>query len=298
MSRTSRPRLLRKPRQHSSDLETSSQLINEAATSLDRARIDSPRLSARLIMALVLDCSQEKILSYPDFVLSQQQAGLFRNFVARRLMGEPLAYITGHKEFYGYDFIVDESVLIPRPETEILVELAIDVFKSRGNPLFVDIGTGSGAIAVTLALEMPSSSGLACDVSLPATRIARRNAQSHHVQDRICFFISDLGMAVKPGTIDFIASNPPYLSREEFAQASIEVSGFEPFHALVSSQEGLLHFRRLENVARHVLKDSGMIFLEMGKDQGVQVANIFQSWKDVLIHKDLAGHDRVLSCVR
>jgi release factor glutamine methyltransferase len=279
-------------------LETLSQLIKEAAAALDRAGIDSPRLSARLIMALVLDCSQEKILSYPDFVLSRKQAGLFRKLVARRLMGEPLAYITGHKEFFGYDFMVDESVLIPRPETEILVELAIDVFKSRGSPLFFDIGTGSGSIAVTLALEMPSSSGLACDVSLPAVRVARGNARSHHVQKRICFFLSDLGMAVKPGTIDFIASNPPYLSREEFNQASIEVSGFEPFEALVSPGKGLLYFRRLESIARHLLKEKGMIFLEMGKDQGVQVANIFQNWKDVVIHKDLAGHDRVLSCVR
>ncbi len=279
-------------------METSSQLINEAAIALSRARVDSPRLSARLIMALVLECSQEKLLSYPDLVLSPENILRFRNMVARRIKGEPLAYIAGYKEFYGFDFLVNKNVLIPRPETETLVELAVERFKLLTNPVFADIGTGSGVIAVTLALEMPSCSGLACDISMPAIKVARQNAIKHHVLDRLCFFKSDLGMAIKSQSIDFIISNPPYLSKEEFSESSFEVSGYEPFKALVSPEKGLLHFKRLERIAWHALKEKGIIFLEMGKDQGAAVTQIFFRWKDITIHKDLAGFDRILSCVK
>lgn len=278
--------------------ETSSYLINKASADLVRAEVDSPRLSARLIMAWVLGCSQEKLLTNPDLVPSREKASLFWKLVARRARGEPLAYITGHKEFYGFDFVVDESVLIPRPETEILVETAIDQYKSSRDFVFADIGTGSGAIAVTLAIEMPFCFGLACDLSLPAIRIARSNALRHGVQDRICCFRSDLGQGIKPGSIDFIVSNPPYLSNEEFRQTSAEIFGYEPYTALVSAEDGLLHFKRLEIVAGSILKKNGMIFLEMGKDQGNQVAGIFSRWRNITVNKDLAGFDRVLTCVK
>jgi release factor glutamine methyltransferase len=277
---------------------TSSHLIIQASADLVRAEVDSPRLCARLIMAWVLGCSQEKLLTYPNLVLSMEEKSLFMELVARRARGEPLAYITGHKEFYGLDFMVDKSVLIPRPETELLVDSVIERYRFHPGVVFLDVGTGSGAIAVTLAHEMPESTGLACDLSLSAVKIAKGNALRHGVLDRICFFRSDLGRGIKPGSIDLVVANLPYLSREEFRQTSIEVSGYEPYAALVSEEDGLGHFRRLEVVVHAVLNKNGMVFLEMGKDQGEQVAGIFSGWKDIAVHKDLAGLDRVLTCVR
>ena len=279
-------------------METSSYLINQASKDLVKAGVDSPRLSARLIMALILGCTQEKLMTFPDLVLSREDVFRFMGLVARRVRGEPMAYITGYKEFFGYDFTVDENVLIPRPETEVLVEIALSHFKSCRDPVFADIGTGSGAIAVAIGLEMPSCFGLACDISLPAVRIARLNALKHGILGRICFFRSDLGMGIKPRSLDFIVSNPPYLSTEDFSGISTEVSGFEPLNALVSPEGGLLHFKRLESIAGSLLKENGMVFLEMGKDQGIQVADIFSQWKNAAVYKDLAGHDRVFSCVK
>ncbi|MFP4107700.1 MAG: peptide chain release factor N(5)-glutamine methyltransferase [Desulfonatronovibrio sp.] len=279
-------------------LETVSSLINEAATALGRAGVDSPRLCARLIMAHVLGCSQEKLLTYPDIPLSSKEKPVFRSLIARRSRGEPLAYITGHKEFYGFDFAVDKDVLIPRPETEILVETVLNHYKSRQPCVFADIGTGSGILAVTLAIEMPSSFALACDISFAALGIARQNAITHGVQNRIGFLKSDLGSGVKFSGLDFIVSNPPYLSSDDFAAASYEVSKFEPYKALVSMENGYCHFRRLESIAHCILKKKGMIFLEMGKDQGPFLAGLFSRWKDVTVYKDLAGHDRVLSAVK
>lgn len=249
-------------------------------------------------MAHVLGCSQEKILTYPDIPLSFEDKSVFWNLVVRRSHGEPLAYITGHKEFYGFDFAVDKNVLIPRPETEILVETVLNHYKSRQPCVFADIGTGSGILAVTLALEMPLSFSLACDISLAAVRMAGQNAMTHGVQSRTGFFKSDLGTGIKTSALDFIVSNPPYLSSEEFAAASFEVSKFEPYKALVSMEKGCFHFRRLESMARILLKENGMIFLEMGKDQGAYLASLFSRWKDVTVYKDLAGHDRVLSAVK
>lgn len=279
-------------------LETVSFLINEAAAALGKAGVDSPRLCARLIMAHVLGCSQEKLLTYPHIPLSSEEKSVFRSLVARRSRGEPLAYITGHKEFYGFDFAVDKNVLIPRPETEILVETVLNHYKSRQPCVFTDIGAGSGILAVTLAIEMPFSFALACDISLAAVRMARQNAVRHGAQSRISFFKSDLGTGIKPSALDFIVSNPPYLSSDEFAAASFEVSKFEPYKALVSMENGCYHFRRLESIAQCVLKENGMIFLEMGKDQGAYLADLFSRWKDVTVYKDLAGHDRVLSAVK
>lgn len=280
------------------NLTTSSQLIIQASADLVRAEVDSPRLCARLIMGWVLGCSQEKLLTFPDLVLSTEEKSLFMELVARRARGEPLAYITGRKEFYGLEFIVDKRVLIPRPETELLVDAVIERYRLHPGFVFLDVGTGSGAIAVTLALEIPKSTGLACDLSLSAVKVAKGNALRHGLLDRICFFRSDLGQGVKPGSIDLVVANPPYLSDEEFRRTSIEVSGYEPYTALVAEEEGLGHFRRLEIIAWEVLNKNGMVFLEIGKDQGEEVAGIFSRWKNIAIHKDLAGLDRVLTCVR
>ncbi|WP_028574255.1 peptide chain release factor N(5)-glutamine methyltransferase [Desulfonatronovibrio hydrogenovorans] len=272
-------------------------MINEGAAALEESGVDSPRLSSRLLMAHVLGCSQERLLAGPHTCLSPDQAFAFRAFLARRLAGEPVAYILGYKEFYGLDFKVDGRVLIPRPETELLVDLARD-FSRGGSELFADLGTGSGALAVSIARELPMSFGLACDICPGAIAVARQNALLHGVGQRVMFFISDMGMGIKPGCLDFIFSNPPYLSESELLRVSREVSRYEPRQALVSGCSGLEHIQRLETVSRVLLKSGGMIFLEMGSNQSRAVQDIFSDWTRVSIHKDLAGHERILKGTR
>ena len=272
-----------------------SSLINNAAALLSRAKVDSPRLCSRLLLARVLGCSQESLLVNQDHVPAFQEISLFSSLVSRRSQGEPLAYITGHKEFYGLDFVVDKNVLIPRPETELLVETAVSRYKTSQSPVFADIGTGSGILAICLASIMPGSLANASDIDMAALRVARRNASIHRVQNSIIFIQSDLGRGIKQGSLDFVVSNPPYLSEDDFAEVSCEISGFEPYHALVSPENGLFHFRILEEISWLLLKDGGMIFLEMGQDQGKHIAEIYSRWREIAVYKDLAGHDRVFA---
>lgn len=272
--------------------------INQATSILTDAGVDSPRLSSRLIMAFVLGCSQEKLILYPYHNLTPAQYSSFNDLVARRASGEPLAYLVSQKEFYGRDFFVTRDVLVPRPETEQLIELAVSSFANKSSLLCLDIGSGSGVLAVTMALEIPGCQCLGCDISLPALKIAGQNAEKHSVSDVVSFFASDMGKGIKPGSLDFIVSNPPYLSESELGTVSKEVAGFEPHHALVSAEDGYYHLRRLEETAGLTLRRQGMVFAEMGKDQGERLKRIFSSWMNVTVHRDLAGHDRVLTAVK
>lgn len=273
-------------------------LINQATSILTDAGVDSPRLSSRLIMAFVLGWSQEKLVLHPHYQLTPALCSDFDDLLARRASGEPLAYLVGQKEFYGREFAVDRDVLVPRPETEQIIELAVSSFEHKSNLLCLDVGTGSGILAITMALEIPGCQCLGCDISFPALKIARQNAEKHSVSDVAFFFASDMGKEIKPGSIDFIVSNPPYLSEFELKVVSKEVAGFEPHQALVSAEDGFYHLRRLEKTAGLTLKKQGMVFAEMGKDQGESLKRIFSSWMSVTVHKDLAGHDRVLTAVK
>lgn len=273
-------------------------LINQAASILTDAGVDSPRLSSRLIMAFVLGWSQEKLILYPHQNLTSTQYSSFNDLVIRRASGEPLAYLMNQKEFYGRIFFVDRDVLVPRPETEQIIELAVSRFENKSNSACLDIGTGSGILAVTMALEISGCQCLGCDISIPALKVARQNAVRHSVSGRAFFFASDMGKGIKPCSFDFIVSNPPYLSESEMGRVSKEVSEFEPHHALVSAEDGFYHLRCLEETAGFALKRQGIVFAEMGRDQGERLKRIFSSWVNVTVHKDLSGHDRILTAVK
>jgi release factor glutamine methyltransferase len=226
--------------------------------------------------------------------------------VARRGAGEPLQYITGHQEFYGLDFLVTPSVLIPRPETEFLVEAALKVIRAAGleSPLIADVGTGSGCIAIALATEIARARVIAIDISRAALDVARRNGERLGVGDRIEFlegdFLGPLARADLAGKLDLIASNPPYVSRDRPDTIQREVRDWEPHVALFGGPDGLDYYRRLIAESPRYLKPGGSIVCEIGYSQLDQVRAMIDPDKAELIFiaKDLQGIPRTLAIQR
>jgi len=221
------------------------------------------------------------------------------SLIERRAQGEPLAYILGEKEFYGLDFRVTPDVLVPRPETEHIVEEVERLFKSDQAFRFADLGTGSGILPVTIATLFPRAEGVAVDISPAALDIARENASNHSVQKRLTFLEGDFTTKLfEDGLFDLIVSNPPYVTQAEFDTASHEVTAFEPTGALVSGADGLNHIRQLLPRVINALTPEGYFLLEIGCDQGDILKKIIQEQFSELgrvrIIKDLAEHDRVV----
>ncbi|XXJ19943.1 peptide chain release factor N(5)-glutamine methyltransferase [Desulfovibrio caledoniensis] len=260
--------------------------------------VDSPRLSAELLAAHVLGCSRLSLNLERGRVLGDREYAVLDALVARREAGEPVAYILGTKEFYGLDFAVSPAVLIPRPETEHIVE-AVEASFAKGQPFrFADLGTGSGILAVTIASLFPEARGVAVDISPDALDVARANAQAHNVADRLEFVQADFTAETVEGDFDLVVSNPPYVSESEFVAASHEVTGFEPTGALVSGPDGLDHIRAMLPGVAAMLKQEGRLFMEIGYDQAKMiidiVADVCPEFEEVGVQKDLSGHDRVV----
>lgn len=263
--------------------------------------VDSPRLSAELLAAHALGCSRLSLNLERDRVLTDVEYAAFDALVARREAGEPVAYILGSKEFYGLDFTVSSAVLIPRPETEHIVE-AVEGGFSKDQPFrFADLGTGSGILAVTIAVLFPNARGVAVDLSPEALAMAQTNARAHNVSDRLEFVLADFTRQTVEGPFDLVVSNPPYVSEPEFAAASHEVTGFEPTTALVSGSDGLDHIRAMLPGVSAMLKPGGRLFMEIGYDQAKMVIDIvvdnYPGFEEVGVQKDLSGLDRVV-CAR
>ncbi len=278
-------------------MKTAAELLAQGAEELRRAGVDSPALSARVLLARVLDCSLEKLVICLKDPVEPWHAEHFQQIIVRRSKGEPLAYILGCKEFYGLDFQVDPNVLIPRPETEMLVELIRGRFSPREKKEYADIGTGSGILAICIALYFPLFRCLACDISRQALLMARNNARKHGLLQRILFFASDMGQGIRPASLDFIVCNPPYLSCDDFEAAGREVRDFEPKQALLSRENGLGHIQRLKGVAEASLRKQGLLFLEIGSNQADAVKALFQDWAGLEVYQDLSGRDRVMAAV-
>jgi release factor glutamine methyltransferase len=256
----------------------------------------SPHLDAEVLLAHALNKTRTWLLTYPNHPLAEQQAHTFFALITRREQRQPVAYLTGHKEFFGLDFTITPDVLIPRPETELLVEQALQLAASIPRPTIVDVGTGSGCIAVTLARHLPQASLFAIDVSEPALAVARQNAAKHGVTDRINFLQGDL-LAPLPQPVDLIASNPPYVSRPELRQTEPEVQHHEPRLALDGGEHGLEIIERLLAQSQKKLKADGAMLVEIGFAQGNSVKTLAQNrfpQASVQIMADLAGQDRLL----
>jgi release factor glutamine methyltransferase len=273
-------------------------ILHRATRDLTAGGSPSPRLDAEVLLMRFLGIDRLQLCLQPERELSQEEAAGFARWVGRRSLGEPVAYILGEKEFWSLRFEISREVLIPRPETECLVELLLRFYRPRGEGLrILDIGTGSGAIAVVLARELPAARVVATDISAGALSVARRNAFSHSVADRVDFFQGDLFAAVS-GNFDIICSNPPYIPDVPYGLLPAGIRDFEPRGALIAGPDGMDFHRRIIREGAHRLKAGGRIFLEIGEGQRDQVEALFREegcYRDIDCRKDYGGTDRVAS---
>jgi release factor glutamine methyltransferase len=269
-----------------------------AARRLAAAGCETPRLEAEVLLAHVLGRDRSWLYLYLQERLEPGRLAKFEELLTRRGRREPVAYLTGHKEFFGLDFEVTPAVLIPRPETELLVETALELAGPTRPCLVVDVGTGSGCIAVTLAKHLPAGQFWATDISSQALQVARRNADRHGVTGRMTLVQTDLLQPVA-GPFDLLVSNPPYISPAELQPETMqpEVYRYEPRLALDGGEAGLAIIQQLLSQARAKLKPGGSVLVEIGATQGqavTQLAGRFFPQAGVQVKKDLAGLDRLL----
>jgi len=264
----------------------------------------SGRLDAELLLAEVLQLPRIQLYSAFDRPMEPAELDSYRELVRRRGALEPVAYILGSREFYSRDFKVDSRVLIPRPDTEVLVDTALDLLGDACEEAIVlDYGTGSGAIAVTLAAERPGLRVLALDNSRDALDMARDNCRAHSVDDRIGLLFSE-GLSGLPerflGSLGAIVANPPYIAAEEREHMARDVLDYEPAAALFAGEDPLLHYRILATDGPRWLAEGGVLALEVGHTQAPQVCALLDAagWADVAVRSDLARVDRVVSARR
>ena len=250
-----------------------------------------PRRDAELILAHVLGCDQTALLTHPERLLSPVEADQFESLLKRRLASEPVQYLTGAQEFFGLLFEVTPDVLIPRPETEHLVEAVLERFDREANLRIVDVGTGSGAIAIALAHALPRSRVTAVDLYPAALEVARRNAQRHGVIDRVTLRQSDLLAAASAAEFDVVVSNPPYIADGEKLEP--QVANYEPRFALYAGPTGLEAYERLIPQACKVLKPRGWLIMEIGYGQRPALEALLGGWSEVSFVPDLQGIPRV-----
>ncbi len=254
--------------------------------------IDSPRLEAEVLLAHVL--KQERVYLYANYdaPVNKLERKQFRDLIQRRVGGEPAAYIIGYKEFMSLKFNVNPAVLIPRPDTEMMVEKILELPKGQVTDL-CDVGTGSGAIAVSLAYYLPGARVTATDISEKALATARINAAENGVV--IDFWQGDLlAPLVNHPPFDLIAANLPYIPKNEYIILDQEVKEFEPVQALLATGDGLDIYRRLLPQALEKLKPGGYLFIEIANNQGEKALEMAKAFIDVEIIKDMAGRDRIL----
>ncbi|MAF85319.1 MAG: protein-(glutamine-N5) methyltransferase, release factor-specific [Dehalococcoidales bacterium] len=272
---------------------TLKQAIHHARGSLAAKNIEDALLESELLLRHALKISQTQLYIDFDRELSPKQEKTFWNLVKRRLKGEPTAYIIGHREFYGYDFQVNHDVLIPRPESELLVEKAIQIAQNRSGVTIAEIGTGCGAIAISLALNLPKAKIYATDISAPALKVAQANCQKHGVTERVCLLPGDM-LDPLPEPVDLIVANLPYVGESELP---IQTSS-EPRLALDGGPDGLEKIRQLASQLNSKLNPESYLLLEMGQGQEKAVtttlSSLFPSAK-IEVTPDLAGIDRVVS---
>ena len=254
---------------------------------------DTAVLDAEVLLCHVIKKTRSHLRAWPEKTLSLEQYDQFQRLLNQRLLGQPIAYIIGKKEFWSRDFKVSPNVLIPRPDTELLIELSLDLIKNKVNPQLIDLGTGSGNIAITLAAERPDSDIMATDISNQALKIANHNAKTHQIKN-IHFIQSDWFDNVSKAEFDLVISNPPYIALDDPHLSQGDVR-FEPDCALVADKKGLKDINIICQHALEYLKPNGTLLIEHGYDQQVAVQSIFDEYKyyNITTHNDLSGNPRV-----
>lgn len=275
-----------------------SQALTAAAQTLQQAGLVDARREAASLLGHVLDRPYTYLLTHPEQPLNLSQMNALQELTSRRAAGVPFAYITGQREFYGLAFEVTPDVLIPRPETELLVEKASEIIRQSDAPAFIcDVGTGSGCIPIALLHENPSARAIALDISPAALRVAQRNAARHHLHERLQLVESDGFSALTPARqFTLIVSNPPYIPAATVDDLQREVRLHEPHLALTPGPEGLEMIRRLLLEAPPFLCAGGYLLLEIGYDQAAAIRALVnpQTWQLLDIYHDLQGHPRLV----
>jgi release factor glutamine methyltransferase len=255
-------------------------------------------MNAELLLMFTLDCDRAYLYAHPERELTHEESRRYGDALAHRAEGIPAQYIIGHQEFWGMDFVVSPAVLIPRPETEHVIETVLAACVGRApSPAtllrFVDVGTGSGCIALALAKELPQAEIHATEISSEALDIARVNAARHQLEGRIQFQQTDLLQGLTGDSFDFVVSNPPYVGESEEDQVQLEVRKFEPRWAVFAGHTGLEVIERLIPQAHEALKPGGWLVMEISGTIVSGVKDLLRNWADVRITNDLQGIPRV-----
>ncbi len=274
---------------------------------LEKGRIPSPRLTAEVLLMHAVHCDRAHLHAHPERELSDSEWVHYGRYLNERLQGKPTQYITGRQEFWGMEFLVNPSVLIPRPETEHVVEAALELarahFPPGGDCRIADVGTGSGCIAVALASELPHATIYALEQSPEALETARQNARWLGVKNQITFLQSDLleidSVEALP-QLEMVACNPPYVAERDQSKVQAEVRNFEPHAAVFAGESGQEAYRKLIPQATRALRLGGYLVLELGYDAEERVRNLLPSseWDEVRSWPDLAGIVRVVTARR
>lgn len=284
-------------------MSTIKDILKESTNRLAAAGINEPRREAASLLALALGKDKTFLVAHSEYELNAEEEARFQSFLARRARREPFQHIRGRQEFYGLDFLVTPDVLIPRPETEMIVEKAIEILRDKENPSFCEIGVGSGCISVSVLHEVKNARGIGLEVSEKALRIAAMNAERHSVAGRLTLKISDVFAVLeseesdpqkKP--FDLIVSNPPYIPASQIPDLQPEVRDFDPLIALSDGADGFSIIRRIVEDAPQLLKTGGWLLVEIGEGQAETVRAMFASgtWQTVDILPDLQGIPRTV----
>ncbi len=266
--------------------------LTQGTEILQKAAISVPRLTAEVLLCHALHCERAYLYAHGADELTELAWIHYGRYLNERLKGKPTQYITHRQEFFGRDFHVNADVLIPRPETEHLVEAAVGHLKGRPDARTLDVGTGSGAIAISVALES-GRSVLASDISVAALAVAERNRKTHNAP--VHFFAADLIDAVEANSIDLLISNPPYVPAADMANMQSEVRDWEPHIALFAGDSGFEIYRRLISGAESVVRPGGRLLMELGYQSLAGVKEFLAiSWNDIAVLSDLAGLPRVI----
>lgn len=252
----------------------------------------SPDIDTQFLLCHVLECHPTRLITSPEAELTAEQWQQFRHLISRRKQGEPVAHLTGNRGFWTLDLAVDASTLIPRPDTELLVSLALS--KLNKGMRVADLGTGTGAIALSLAAERPDVRFVATDLQFAALRLAQKNAQKHTINN-VTFMQMSWLRGIQPQSFDVIVSNPPYieLADPHLLQGDVR---FEPLTALVSGEDGLDDLRLIVSQAKKALKPGGWLLVEHGHDQSQRVQSLFSDagFEEISAHQDFGGQDRAV----
>ena len=263
-----------------------------------RCEINMPLLDAQLILCHLTKRDREYLIAHSEIILSNYEIELFFGYIDKRSSGCPLAYITGIKEFMGIEFTVDENVLIPRDDTEILVNCVLNIARQYKNPKILNIGAGSGCIEIALAIYNKTADITGVEKYDKAIDIAQKNIDRYSINERIKLIKSDMfDMLDENMHFDIICSNPPYITKDEMTELSIDVKEFEPYTALCGGQDGLDFYKIIAKQAKTHMITNGFIAVEIGYMQKENVSDIFtkNGYDNITCHKDLIGYDRVIT---